>query len=51
MPSQLLDSQFATLEPLNSDELGVTLDVENPVDDLVQTSLDKILSGRTDTGA
>ncbi|WP_156721640.1 gluconokinase [Streptomyces apocyni] len=27
MPSSLLDSQFATLEPLESDELGITVDV------------------------
>lgn len=46
MPSQLLDTQFASLEPLNSDERGITLDVQNPVEELVQTSLDSILAGR-----
>ena len=31
----LLDSQFATLEPLDPDERGVTLDVDQPIDALV----------------
>lgn len=47
MPSQLLDSQFAALEPLASDEFGLTLDVQNPVDDLVQACFSKIIAGRT----
>ena len=51
MPSQLLDSQFATLEPLNSDELGITLDVQHPVEELVQSSLEKILIGRAEASA
>jgi gluconokinase len=35
MPAALVDSQFATLEPLGPDERGVTLDVDRPVDTLV----------------
>lgn len=39
MPSALVDSQFATLEPLEPDETGAVLDVSAPVDDLVEQSL------------
>ena len=35
MPAALVDSQFATLEPLDPDERGVTLDVDQPIDALV----------------
>ena len=35
MPAVLVDSQFATLEPLGQDERGVTLDLDQPVDALV----------------
>ena len=35
MPSSLLDSQFATLEPLEPDERGLVVDVDQPVDDIV----------------
>ncbi|TCJ31257.1 gluconokinase [Nocardioides jejuensis] len=40
MPSSLLTSQFATLEPLAPDERGLVLDVALPVDDLVQQYVD-----------
>lgn len=36
MPTSLLDSQLATLEPLGPDETGQTLDVADPVDELVR---------------
>jgi gluconokinase len=36
MPSSLLTSQFHTLEPLEPDERGLTLDVDRGVDDLVE---------------
>jgi gluconokinase len=36
MPVALVDSQFATLEPLEPDERGVTVDVDQPVDALVE---------------
>ncbi|WP_205860468.1 gluconokinase [Phycicoccus sp. HDW14] len=39
MPSALVDSQFATLEPLEPDETGAVLDVSAPVDELVEQSL------------
>ena len=35
MPAALVDSQFATLEPLGADENGVTLDLDQPIDTLV----------------
>lgn len=35
MPSSLLDSQIATLEPLQSDESGIALDVSLPPEELV----------------
>ena len=39
MPASLLASQFATLEPLETDEAGVELDVDNSVDGLVDDYL------------
>jgi len=39
MPAALIDSQFATLEVLEPDELGATLDVAQSVDALVDASL------------
>jgi gluconokinase len=39
MPAALIDSQFATLEGLQPDELGAVLDVAKPVDTLVDDSL------------
>ncbi|WP_344790900.1 gluconokinase [Gryllotalpicola daejeonensis] len=35
MPTTLLDSQLATLEPLGADERGGVFDIANPVDELV----------------
>ncbi|HEX5143962.1 MAG TPA: gluconokinase [Mycobacterium sp.] len=35
MPSTLEDSQFATLEPLSDDENGVTIDVDQSIDAIV----------------
>jgi gluconokinase len=40
MPAALVESQFATLEPLGADERGAVLEVDQPVDDLVTQSLD-----------
>lgn len=42
MPASLLDSQFATLEPLAPDEDGVVLDVGQGVDQIVQGYVDSI---------
>ena len=35
MPASLLASQFETLEPLESDEHGVTIDVDQSIDSIV----------------
>ncbi len=40
MPSSLLTSQFATLEPLQPDERGLVLDVDQSVDAIVQAYVD-----------
>jgi gluconokinase len=47
MPAALVESQFATLEPLEADERGAVLDVDQPVDDLVTQSLDLLSNGST----
>lgn len=39
MPAKLLCSQFSTLEPLAPDELGVTIDVSEQVDQIVGSAL------------
>ncbi|MDT5010036.1 MAG: gluconokinase [Mycobacterium sp.] len=39
MPASLLASQFATLEPLQSDEHGLTLDVDHNIDSIVASYL------------
>ena len=36
MPAALLDSQFATLEPLGPDEAGLTIDVDQSIDAIVE---------------
>ncbi|WP_216665465.1 gluconokinase [Pseudoruegeria sp. HB172150] len=36
MPLSLLDSQFATLEPLQDDEIGLTVDIDRPFSALVR---------------
>lgn len=37
MPASLLASQFATLEPLGSDERGVDIDVDQSIDAIVES--------------
>ncbi len=39
MPSSLVDSQFAALEPLDPAERGVVLDLDAPVEDLVEAAV------------
>jgi gluconokinase len=39
MPASLLQSQFDTLEPLEDDERGVTLDVDAPLHDVVDAAV------------
>lgn len=38
MPTTLLDSQIDTLEPLNSDEPGITIDIDTSVDGVVEAA-------------
>lgn len=38
MPSSLLDSQMETLEALGSDEAGVVIDIDQPVEDIVEAA-------------
>lgn len=38
MPASLVDSQFATLEPLGEDEAGLTLDVDTTIEALVSSA-------------
>ncbi|HEX9288551.1 MAG TPA: gluconokinase [Anaeromyxobacteraceae bacterium] len=37
MPTSLLDSQYAILEPLGPDERGITVDVSRSIDEIVET--------------
>ena len=39
MPASLLDSQFATLEPLEADELGFVVDIDRSVDEVVEVTV------------
>ena len=39
MPASLLDSQFETLEPLEDDEQGFVVDVDQPVDQIVEAAV------------
>ncbi|MBC9822428.1 gluconokinase [Terrabacter sp. MAHUQ-38] len=47
MPAALVASQFATLEPLEPDERGAVLEVDQPVDDLVRQSLARLAAQST----
>jgi gluconate kinase len=42
MPLALLDSQLSTLEPLRADELGVTLDLTHPADELARSAVESL---------
>ena len=42
MPASLLTSQFATLEPLEADEHGVVLDIDQSVDRIVQQYVERL---------
>ncbi len=39
MPTTLLDSQFATLEPLQADEAGVVVDVSGSPEEITERAL------------
>lgn len=47
MPTTLLESQFATLEPLQDDEFGVAVDVAGSPEDVTERALAAL--GRLDT--
>ncbi|MCO5303250.1 MAG: gluconokinase [Phycicoccus sp.] len=42
MPTSLLESQFATLEPLEPDEHGIVVDIAAPLDDIVADLVDRL---------
>lgn len=42
MPAALLESQLATLEPLEADEAGVVLDIAAPVDAVVEQAMSSL---------
>ena len=42
MPASLLASQLATLEPLEPDEPGWTIDATAPVEDIAETILERL---------
>lgn len=46
MPPELLGSQFNDLEPLEPDELGTTVDVTPPVDEIVRAVVEDLTSVR-----
>jgi beta-N-acetylhexosaminidase len=51
MPPALLESQLATLEPLEADEAGVVVDIASPVDDVVALALANIAAVARPTDA
>ncbi|MDH4442748.1 MAG: gluconokinase [Rhizobium sp.] len=46
MPTSLLDSQFAALEPPGGDEIAITLDISTPLLDLVAKTMTQLLEDR-----
>ncbi|MFJ4027434.1 gluconokinase, GntK/IdnK-type [Paenarthrobacter sp. NPDC089989] len=48
MPASLLDSQLATLEHLQADEEGVVVDIETPVHQIVNQSVEQLLGPQDD---
>jgi gluconokinase len=46
-PPSLLDSQLATLEPLQSDEPGLRVSIDQPVETIVETIADRLNLERT----
>ncbi|MEV8533578.1 gluconokinase [Streptomyces sp. NPDC051211] len=50
MPAALLDSQFATLEPLEPDEQGVPVDVAGTPEEITERALAALRSRRGGTG-
>lgn len=50
MPASLVASQYETLEPLGADECGLRLDLDLPVDDLVEAYLAATSTATSRTG-
>ena len=48
MPTSLLASQFETLEPLDDDEAGAVVDVEPPLDEVVEEAVNAVRVQYTD---
>ncbi|MFF1829266.1 gluconokinase, GntK/IdnK-type [Paenarthrobacter sp. NPDC058040] len=48
MPASLLDSQLATLEHLQTDEEGVVVDIETPVQQIVDQAVESLLGPQDD---
>ena len=42
MPASLLDSQFEALEPLQPDESGCEIDIDQPLSDVVAQAVDYV---------
>jgi len=42
MPASLLDTQLNTLEPLDSDEAGFTLDVSGTIQEIVDEAAERV---------
>jgi gluconokinase len=51
MPAALLQSQFATLEPLDDDESGAVIDVSPPLDEVVEEAVNAVRTHYLDHGA
>ena len=45
MPVSLIDSQFAALEPPEPDETAMTVDIDQPLTDIVDKVLDRLIAG------
>ncbi|MCT7660038.1 gluconokinase [Mycobacterium deserti] len=50
MPASLLASQFQTLEPLEPDEFGVAIDVDQNIDSIVENYVDTAEARTTEQG-
>ncbi|MDV3129191.1 gluconokinase [Mycobacterium sp. 21AC1] len=48
MPAALLASQFETLEPLDSDEAGIVIDVDQSIDSIIETYMARAANPTTE---
>lgn len=48
MPANLLESQFRTLEPLESDERGIAIDVDQSIDSIIESYVSTTDSDRAE---